>query len=290
MSSCAHCRFIREKVERGRFWLCKGPLGYVCSICSGASVQSQWGRGTVKAAAQLTKQMLDRHERSCAHIDAGKGANNIVDGKVVPPATIFERVWDMMCNGIFSCVAIAGRCCIGRRKALRIKQCFERACRNETQEFLASEGVTLAIHQDASQSWLCVRFTGCNDRLQRTSGLLSFVDLRRWKDGWAENMKDATLNAVIKACTIPGQEPDLNLVAQVLKSVEVFNADAAYDEQLAGQMLRGMQLDGLTYMPSLLPTAKVVHRDKTHAARRLASRGWAADAYLNQARNSEPLG
>ena len=53
------------------------------------------------------------------------------------------------------------------------------------------------------------------------------------------------------------------------------------DEQLAGSLLRGQSLDGLNYCKALLPNVKVLHRDKTHAARRLCSRGWKADAYLH---------
>jgi hypothetical protein len=54
--------------------------------------------------------------------------------------------------------------------------------------------------QDASKHWLCVRFSGCNGQLQRMSGLLGFVSLKNWADGWAKNLKEATLNAVVTAC------------------------------------------------------------------------------------------
>lgn len=43
----------------------------------------------------------------------------------------------------------------------------------------------------------------------------------------------------------------------------------------------GMQLGDLEYVRSMMPNMHVVHRDKAHAARRLSSRGWSADAYLH---------
>eukprot|EP00959_Pyramimonas_sp_CCMP1952_P404736 8482190-Pyramimonas_sp.AAC.1 len=185
-----------------------------------------------------------------------------------------------MCSGVFSCVKLASRCGISSWKALRIKKCFAAVCKQETKEFLQSKGTVLALHQDGSKLWLCVRFTGCNDKLERASGLLSFVDLRRWQDQWAENMKSATVQAVVNACSDGSNEPDAHVVAKVLKSFEVYNADAAADEQLAGSLLRGQSYNGLNYCKALLPNVKVLHRDKTHAARRLCSRGWKADAYL----------
>ncbi len=107
------------------------------------------------------------------------------------------------------------------------------------------------------------------------------MDLRGWQDHWAENLKDATEQAVINACSDGRGQPDAAVVANVLKSFEVYNADAAADEQLAGSLLRGQSYNGLNYCKALLPNIKVLHRDKTHAARRLCSRGWKADAYLS---------
>ena len=149
---------------------------------------------------------------------------------------------------------------------------------------MLSDGATLTLHQDASSHWLCVRFTGCNDKLERVSGLLGFVDLKRWSDGFSENLKEATATAIMGACAgfVGGDTVNIRLAAKVLKSIEIYNADAAGDEQLSGKMLRGQALEDITYQESYLPNVKVIHRDKTHAARRLTSRGWKADAYLNE--------
>lgn len=282
---CAACLFLRERAERGRQWLFRGAGGFGCSACARAGVNSEWAGAKISTALGLRKQSLDRHEQSKAHV-AACSHQDIVRGCVVPPLSLFEQVWLSLQGGVFSCAAIAERCGISRLKALNIKKCFRRACLDGTKKFLASDGLSLALHQDASQSWLCVRYTGCSNKLQKRAGLLGFVDLKRWADGWAENLKDATLQAVAQACSTTGNaaDADVQLMARVLNAVEIYNADGAADEQLAGRMLKGQKLDDLIYSPALMPNLKVVHKDKTHAARRLATRGWAADAYLSKAR------
>ena len=206
----------------------------------------------------------------------------------------------------FSCRAIAERCNASRTKVLKIKKCFGRACVNETKAFFRSEGLVLSLHQDASQCWLCVRYTGCNNQLEKKSGLISFINLKAWIDGFAEHLKDATLHAILQVCSGSGsEETDIDLAARVLKAVEVYNADAARDEQLTGEILRGQSLGGVIYNPAMLPALKVVHKDKAHAynpamlpalkvfhkdkahaARRLTSRGWEADP-LEKVRSAE---
>jgi hypothetical protein len=56
--------------------------------------------------------------------------------------------------------------------------------------------------------------------------------------------------------------------------------DAAADEVLSGEMMRSAELSGTAVQ--LTPNLQFVTRDKTHGSRRLLSRGWGADEYLNE--------
>ena len=71
--------------------------------------------------------------------------------------------------------------------------------------------------------------------------------------------------------------------------IEVFNADAAADEQLSGAMLQVREVLGgggvanSEVMPrNRLPNLKIVNKDKPHGARRITSRAWKCDLYLGK--------
>ena len=104
--------------------------------------------------------------------------------------------------------------------------------------------------------------------------------------------------------SVPGSCPDLDkhLLKHVLQMVEVFNADAAADEQLAGQLLASdvaAIVDAATFgarpgdgvieamevatasFKQVFPNLKVINRDKPHGARRIVSRTFKCDPVLN---------
>ena len=103
---CPTCLFLMEKTCRGRPWLCKGPLGFGCSVCQAAKVSHHWGCGTVDSAKALKKQNLDRHEQSWVHQLAAR-KEDIIDGVRVPVMKVFKDMWKAMEEGNFSCVALA---------------------------------------------------------------------------------------------------------------------------------------------------------------------------------------
>ena len=51
-------------------------------------------------------------------------------------------------------------------------------------------------------------------------------------------------------------------------------------------MLKGRKLEDLVLEPASMPNLLFVHRDKAHASRRLTSRGWSADPYLQSVHES----
>jgi hypothetical protein len=86
---------------------------------------------------------------------------------------------------------------------------------------------------------------------------------------------------------------DRQLWAHLNAITEVFVADGAADEQMAGELLRPVALDGgeETYQdhPSLirpLPNLKLVLMDRAHASRRLLQRTWDKDEYVNSMLNA----
>jgi hypothetical protein len=73
------------------------------------------------------------------------------------------------------------------------------------------------------------------------------------------------------------------MVRHIKATIEVYDADAAADEQLAGNMIKGRKLDetlDANTSGQTFPGLKIVNKDKAHASRRLTSRGWACDDEL----------
>ena len=67
---------------------------------------------------------------------------------------------------------------------------------------------------------------------------------------------------------------------------EVYTADAAGDEQLAGRIMKGRQVGGALMEVPEFPNLKIIVSDKSHAARRLTQRGWKCDDFLWSVSNS----
>ena len=77
---------------------------------------------------------------------------------------------------------------------------------------------------------------------------------------------------------------DLAILSHITRIAEVFNADAAADEQLAGQMLQlgggapadpggaGAGRGALVLSPDLFPHLKIINKDKPHGANMITSR------------------
>ena len=63
------------------------------------------------------------------------------------------------------------------------------------------------------------------------------------------------------------------LFKHIVEHVEFFTADAAGDEQRAGQILSTSEI---------FPLLKLVIKDRAHATRRITKRGWAADDFISR--------
>ena len=80
---------------------------------------------------------------------------------------------------------------------------------------------------------------------------------------------DTSVRAIKKLCD---WQLDSRLFKHIIKHVECFTADAAGDEQLAGRLLASS---------ALFPRLRLVIKDRAHGSRRLTSRGWGADEYID---------
>jgi hypothetical protein len=136
---------------------------------------------------------------------------------------------------------------------------------------------------DARNGSLLVRLAAADAQLNTRSMVLG---LKHQYGSRAEHAQKAVMAVIQDMCTggrgAPGRQGnvmcDADLAEHIRQIVEVFAADAASDEQLAGRELQSPADGG----PAMLPNLKIVVRDKAHASRRLLSRPWAADAYLNE--------
>ena len=203
---------------------------------------------------------------------------------------IVRGILEHLRAGIYSARALARACKTTPEMARTTVFVLAEAVRMINRQFFKSPGAVLSLNQDARGRWLCVRFVGANDALERRQGLLGFVDLAPLVDTFAENLCQATTHAIWLSCC-PGsfrgvlaerasEEEIHRSTVGVLEATEVYNADGAANEQLAGTLLEGLRLDDLRLDEPMLPNVKAVNRDRAHAARTMPKRGWAADPYL----------
>ena len=173
----------------------------------------------------------------------------------------------------------------GAKKQAQMTWCLGEAYADETRRFFKSVS-TMAILQDVRKDMLCIRFAAAGSRtFEIRRGLLGC--LSGFGTG-AKALKDATLTILRDACTSranrpagslqPPQSPvvDEALLAHLIKSVEMFVADGANDEQKTGKLFSG-QAGGEPVFPGI----KMVVRDRTHAATRLTQKTWTADPFLH---------
>ena len=197
----------------------------------------------------------------------------------------------------------AGLSDVGKDKKLRkMLWCVAEAHRDmERALWRSSASITsTTIFQDARQAKLQIRFKMANSRLDTGSGHLGTVDLAKEHRLDSTGIQEGTMAVISRFCTPawspPYVEPrrsitktlDIDLYQKLTASIETFVSDAAADEIRAGHMLSGQSVS-LTAQPDL-PRLRLVVRDKPHSMRRLTSRGWKADPFLDDVHSSFVMG
>ena len=263
------------------------PTMLGCRVCQAAQVDSEFARGKIPIrTAQMTT--IKNHISSQRHIESLKPIANTTPTYIAPSFDTFSKALRFARDGKTP-TEIQGVACAG--KIRKIKYCLAEGVRLVNMEILR-KSVVVALHCDARKGRLAVRFTSCGGCLKPWSGLLGTTSLVDKFSSDAIGISRAIKSIIDSACTtflnVPRTnspvEPDLDtgIRDHIRTAVEVFNADAAADEQLAGRLLAGIRKctddDSRPYFPNV----KIISKDKAHAARRITSRTWMRDAYLKQ--------
>ena len=144
----------------------------------------------------------------------------------------------------------------------------------------------ISLFRDESKSRLSIRFRTVARNLEVHSGTLGTC--KDWGSG-AKAICDATTSAMKRFSSRfhgpPGKPKVESFVKKSLynklrTNIICITVDSAGDEVLASEMMRSAILNNSRSRPT--PNLQFVIRDKTHGSKRLLSRGWGADAYLNK--------
>jgi hypothetical protein len=159
----------------------------------------------------------------------------------------------------------------GRAKAAVLSWCLAESLKNIEKRFLR-RALCIAIHQDGRAGTLLVRFTAVDVHLNRLEGVFGIARDFGTK---SSDVYLATLQILRNFCTIHLAPPspvnpsvsqfDESLYDYIKDHIELFDADAASDEQRVGRLLLGKStVDQLEHLPNL----KMILRDRAHAATR----------------------
>ena len=226
----------------------------------------------------LQLSLFTNHSSSKAHQKALAIAQGIdpdeLDVQDAPAADHFEQLLAAIragkAHGHNGCQEV------GRwKKCRKMKFCLAEAKRCRVRSALQSASA-IAIHQDGRKGRLAIRFTACNDDLTVSRGVLGSADLAKDFTNSGLGIRDATLSIMQQISTpirrVPfrsnNNDPDIAVLSNIFDKLEIFNADAAEDEQVAGRLLRkAKSADGQDFS-DLFPNLKILNRDKPHGSRR----------------------
>ena len=287
-SSTVYAKWSRSKHAwtKSFLWLtaCCGEDGRFALHCASCDAA---GLSPVFDAPSLQRSHFQQHENTWLHRHATDTAAALMTddgGNAAPPEEAFLDVLTAFRNnrshgdqGVHG----AGK----RWKITKMKWCLAEAQRDISREYLRkAESITL--HQDAQKGRLALRVQTCGADLAPASCFLGTANVVKDYTNNSEGIAQATLT-VIKDHSTPrscpphvhGNRPepvlDVGLMTHICNHVEVFNSDAAADEQLAGRMLRGssqrQQQDCGGQDDGIFPNCIVVSKDKPHGARRSAA-------------------
>ena len=303
-----------------------GKVFLGCSLCHCCNVPTSFGKINVHSSLAVQSQLFTNHERGAAHqnslaIMRGASEEELATGHA-PPRAAFEDVlrktWSGKARGTIPGVG-------GRKKVRKIKHCLAQARLAFNKQALR-EAKSIALHQDGTKGIIAVRFTSCGDSLEPYSGLLGVCNLAEHYNLKADGIQSGTMQIISDATSNKTNPPAMNvdrrdkshqggdheLFEHVCSTVELWDTDAAEDEVLAGKLLAGARASsdahpgeadagpGRRILPAVagagaratakLRNLKVRTRDKPHGARRLCSRAWKADPFLDDIMQKIVLG
>ena len=223
-------------------------MGLQCKYCAAAGVRTAWGKGTVGTHARIRpvlKQQMVLHSRSAIHKSAAiKFEGGPADSPLAaaPSCSQFLEVLKCARSGEPKYkYGIKGIC--KRNKMRKMKWCLAEAHRRvDMSKFKTAR--TISLMQDVRKGKLLLRFKAVDRYLRVSRGVVGQCTLER---GSAHKLTQATYCLLADACTSNKSPPllphplpariSLSTLSKLTHAVEMFAADAAADEQVAGHML-----------------------------------------------------
>ena len=273
-----------KKPELGS-WLSessKAPWGIGCRVCSGALLKlpvverqrCKWTNFTISGLSikwcNISRHGLSRiHQLALMHSRDALSCRPSCDPHAAPPVEDFKAALEHKKKGAsFSAMSNVA----GRSKAAVLTWCLAESVKN-IEKHLLKRALCVAIHQDARNGILLVRFSAVDSQLNRLEGVFGLAKDFGTK---SKEVYTATLQILRDFCTEHLAPPhaaesktrfDVALYEYIKNHIELFDADAASDEQRVGRLLRGKStVDNLEGMPNI----KMILRDRAHAATRHA--------------------
>ena len=259
----------------------RGKYSYGCTVCRAAGLNTSWGRCQLTSPLQCQKVILQRHARSKGHGIARdrwrQGSTQVLcAGNIVPSRRQFKLLVDAInkgrAGGDERVPGVGKRC-----KVRRMRRCLGMGAKRRSQRFIR-KCKSLSLMQDVRHGKLGIRFKAATPTLENDSGFLGILDLVKiFNNCSAESLQKGTVKVLAEFATSVDYsnkrkrvDVDNDLLLHMSEIAEVFCADGAADEQLAGRLLQGGRREDESILSNLL----LILKDKAHAARRLATRGW----------------
>ena len=199
-----------------------------------------------------------------------------------PPAEEFVAVWRALEGRGRSHQAEAKA--RSARKHNTLEWCLWQAQRDQERAFLATAD-TISIQMDERKGRTLLTYAACKG-VQVSRGVLAQF---RHAGRDAEEIACLVRRGVRHICTFGQHHPstnrgrarpklDRNAMNHIIRNIEIFSADGASSEQLAGRLLHPRVERAGT--AEKLPRLKMILRDKAHSVRRLTQRTFKVDPVL----------
>ena len=264
LDECFQCRFIqhRDTWQRKLPWLIeKGEgktWGLYCKLCCQHVPEFAFGKHGFNGPGNFFT--VSRHQRSKQHLlSLDLAGLDGVDNRA-PSNEEFQSFASKRLTAKSLRSMETSEEAKGRWKLTRLQACLGEAMRQRDRDFLV-QCTAIALHQDVRRLVLMIRFRACSyHNLEVRRGLLGCCNLQ---DGTSESLQAGCLKILAEFAGY-----DSEMMQMIQDKVVLLNADAAADEQLAMRLMAAGS--------GLFQNAVACTRDRTHAARRILKRPFAA--------------
>ena len=239
-----------------------------CGVCHREVAALSSNKGCMK----YCKQTLRQHAQTKKHrhgvfrvlsmqVDA---VGRPIADLACPTKDEFQKVWHDFTDGKLnthdSCSNVKD-----------MVSCLDAAVREIALHAMVS-AESISLMRDERRQRLMLRFACCSPELVVASGVVGVA--KEFGTGHVA-ISIATTDLVTRICN-----GDQAMATAVLNKVELLCVDAAADEVLSGERMRGRS-GAPADVPVVTPNLKVIFRDGAHASRRFLSRLWKADESIN---------